>query len=90
MRFADRVARSAHVKEYMSVLEDRGGWMLGEIVFDVAGKDRRSDRRVVNFSRGFSKRPARDHSAVLPAHPRAQGGDMRGVVARVPVVLYAS
>ena len=76
VRLGDGVAREAHVEENAAVFKQSRGGMIGEIVL-----------------RGFGRVAAADgaidcggHALDLPVLPRAQIGDVRGVMARVPRV----
>ena len=76
MLLAHRVVGRAHVEQHTAILQHRGCRMVRQILFDALG-------------RAVAAEAALSSAAIaqpLPALPRAQAGDVRRVVARVPVV----
>ncbi len=74
MRLGDGVAGPAHVEEHATVFKQCGSGVLGEVFFQDFGE----------FGSGGSF-DGRGHDS-LPVLPRAEVGDVRGVMARVPGV----
>ena len=75
MRLAHRVVGSAHVEQNAAILKQRA-----------AGWSARYSSMVWRQLLGRSDASLGEPSRRLPALPRAQAGNVRGVVARVPVV----
>ena len=88
MLLAHRVVGAAHVEEHAAILQHRGCGVVGEVGFDGLGKPlgRRSLSAGVPSDRSSSLGWSAGGHALLPTHARAQAGDVRGVMARVPGV----
>ena len=74
MLLAHRIAGRAHVEEHTAILQQRGRRVVGEVCFNCLGQP--LGRRSLSVGGHLP----------LPALTRAQAGDVRGVVARVPFV----
>jgi len=72
---AYRIAGRAHVEEHTPIFEHRRGGVFGQVFLNAL-------RKLICCRCGVGG----GHRLPLPALPRAQAGDVRGVVARVPVV----
>ena len=89
VRLFDGAARGAHVEQSAAIFKESRGRMGGKIRLDCLNELRRRN----GFNAGTScnrllsiGRRAGGHGAPLPPHALAQAGDVRDVVARVPIV----
>ena len=72
----DRVVGSAHLEEHTPILEQGGARMIREELLQQTGEFRRGEFRDFHLPL----------QPVLPAHARRQLGNVRCVVAAVPIV----
>ena len=79
MLIAHCVARRAHVEENSTVLKHGCSGVVGQIFFNAL-------RQLAGGQPGFRRSGFGPSHAELPALPGAQAGNVRSVMARMPVV----